>query len=74
MAEKFISMKAATYYAVRLLKYFAIACTIMLLSIVGAVLAWIFVNAIAMIIAVIGIIGSTVLLTIGVSKLYRKMK
>lgn len=70
MVETYVSIKKVTDYAIGVLKYFAIACTILLTSIIGACLAWMFWNAVAMILSIIGMITSTIIITLGMYVLY----
>ena len=75
MMETYVSIGKVTDYAIRVLKYFAVASLILLTSIIGALTAWIFLNAIAMVIAIMGIVASTVILTLGVYELHiRKIR
>lgn len=70
MVETYVSIKKVTDYAIGVLKYFAMACSILLMSIIGAFLAWIFWNAVAMILSIIGMITSTIIITLGMYVLY----
>ena len=56
MIETYVSIGKVTDYAIGVLKYFATASSILLISIVGALLAWIFLSAVGMIVAILGII------------------
>lgn len=70
MVETYVSIKKVTDYAIGVLKYFAMTCSILLMSIIGAFLAWIFWNAVAMILSIIGMITSTIIITLGMYVLY----
>ena len=57
MIETYVSIGKVTDYAIGVLKYFATASSILLISIVGALLAWIFLSAVGMIVAIsVGIV------------------
>ena len=58
MIETYVSIGKVTDYAIGVLKYFATASSVLLVSIIGALLAWIFLSAVGMVIAIIGICGS----------------
>lgn len=60
MIETYVSIGKVTDYAIGVLKYFATASSILLISIVGALLAWIFLSAVGMIVAILGIIVATI--------------
>ena len=66
MIETYVSIGKVTDYAIGVLKYFATASSILLISIVGALLAWIFLSAVGMIVAILGIIVATIVLTLGI--------
>ncbi|PNH20976.1 transporter [Lachnospiraceae bacterium] len=70
MIETYISIGKVTDYAIGVLKYFATASSILLVSIIGALLAWIFLSAVGMVIAIIGIVVATIVLTLGISELH----
>ena len=69
MIETYVSIGKVTDYAIGVLKYFATASSILLISIVGALLAWIFLSAVGMIVAILGIIAATIALTLGIYEL-----
>lgn len=70
MVETYVSIKKVADYAIGVLKYFAVACSILLMSIIGALLAWMFWNAVAMILSIIGMMASTIIITLGMYVLY----
>ena len=70
MIETYVSIGKVTDYAIGVLKYFATASSILLISIIGALVAWIFWNAIGMIVAVVGIVVATIVLTLGIYELH----
>lgn len=70
MIETYVSVKKVTDYAINVLKYFAVAATGMLVSIIIAVAAWFLTNPICMALAVLGIVASTIALTLGIYTLY----
>ena len=65
MIETYVSIGKVTDYAIGVLKYFATASSILLISIIGALTAWIFLSAVGMIVAILGIIAATIALTLG---------
>ena len=65
MIETYVSIGKVTDYAIGVLKYFATASSILLISIIGALMAWIFLSAVGMIVAILGIMVSTIVLTLG---------
>ena len=69
MIETYVSIGKVTDYAIGVLKYFATASSILLISIIGALMAWIFLSAVGMIVAILGIIVSTIVLTLGIYEL-----
>lgn len=70
MIETYVSIGKVTDYAIGVLKYFATASSILLISIIGALMAWIFLSAVGMIVAILGIIVATIVLTLGIYELY----
>lgn len=70
MIETYVSIGKATDYAIGVLKYFATASSILLISIIGALMAWIFLSAVGMIVAILGIMVSTIVLTLGIYELH----
>lgn len=56
MIETYVSIGKVTDYAIGVLKYFATASSILLISIIGALGAWMFWSAVGMIVAIIGIV------------------
>lgn len=56
MIETYVSIVKVTDYAIGVLKYFATASSILLISIIGALTAWIFWSAVGMIVAIVGIL------------------
>ena len=69
MIETYVSIGKVTDYAIGVLKYFATASSILLISIIGALMAWIFLSAVGMIVAILGIIVATIVLTLGIYEL-----
>lgn len=70
MIETYVSIGKVTDYAIGVLKYFATASLILLISIIGALMAWIFLSAVGMIVAILGIIVATIVLTLGIYELH----
>ena len=70
MIETYVSIGKVTDYAIGVLKYFATASSILLISIIGALMAWIFLSAVGMIVAILGIIVATIVLTLGIYALH----
>lgn len=70
MIETYVSIGKVTDYAIGVLKYFATASSILLISIIGALMAWIFLSAVGMIVAILGIIVATIVLTLGICELH----
>ena len=70
MIETYVSIGKVTDYAIGVLKYFATASSILLISIIGGLMAWIFLSAVGMIVAILGIIVSTIVLTLGIYELH----
>lgn len=68
--ETYVSIKKVTDYAINVLKYFAIASSMMLISIGGALLSWVFMNGITMTASIVGMVVSTVVITLGLYELY----
>ena len=74
MIETYVSIGKVTDYAIGVLKYFATASSILLISIIGALMAWIFLSAVGMIVAILGIIVSTIVLTLGIYELHNQKR
>ena len=74
MIETYVSIGKVTDYAIGVLKYFATASSILLVSIIGALLAWIFLSAVGMFIAIIGIVVATIVLTLGICELHTQKR
>ena len=70
MIETYVSIGKVTDYAIGVLKYFATASSILLISIIGALMAWILLSAVGMIVAILGIMVSTIVLTLGIYELH----
>lgn len=70
MIETYVSIGKVTDYAIGVLKYFATASSILLISIIGALVAWMFWSAVGMIVAIIGIVVATIVLTLGIYELH----
>lgn len=69
MIETYVSIGKVTDYAIGVLKYFATASSILLISIIGALTAWIFWSAVGMIVAIVGIVIATIVLPLGIYEL-----
>lgn len=74
MIETYVSIGKVTDYAIGVLKYFATASSILLISIIGALMAWIFLSAVGMIVAILGIIVATIVLTLGIYELHTQKR
>lgn len=74
MIETYVSIGKVTDYVIGVLKYFATASSILLVSIIGALLAWIFLSAVGMVIAIIGIVVATIVLTLGICELHTQKR
>ena len=74
MIETYVSIGKVTDYAIGVLKYFATASSILLVSIIGALLAFIFLSAVGMVIAIIGIVVATIVLTLGICELHTQKR
>lgn len=74
MIETYVSIGKVTDYAIGVLKYFATASSILLVSIIGALLVWIFLSAVGMVIAIIGIVVATIVLTLGICELHTQKR
>ena len=70
MIETYVSIGKVTDYAIGVLKYFATASSILLISIIGALVEWTFWSAVGMIVAIIGIVVATIVLTLGIYELH----
>lgn len=74
MIETYVSIGKVTDYAIGVLKYFATASSILLISIIGALMAWIFWSAVGMIVAIVGIVIATIVLTLGIYELHTQKR
>lgn len=74
MIETYVSIGKVTDYAIGVLKYFATASSILLFSIIGALAAWIFWSAVGMIVAIVGIVMATIVLTLGICELHTQKR
>jgi hypothetical protein len=74
MIETYVSIGKVTDYAIGVLKYFATASSILLVSIIGALMAWIFWSAVGMIVAIVGIVIATIVLTLGIYELHTQKR
>ncbi len=70
MTETYVPIREVTDRVIDVLKYFALSSAVLLISIGGAVAAWILLNIIIMILSIGGIVASTIALTIGIYELY----
>lgn len=74
MIETYVSIGKVTDYAIGVLKYFATASSILLISIIGALTAWIFRSAVGMMVAIVGIVIATIALTLGIYELHTQKR
>ena len=74
MIETYVSIGKVTDYAIGVLKYFATASSILLVSIIGALLEWILLSAVGIVIAIIGIVVATIVLTLGICELHTQKR
>ncbi|WP_440429649.1 hypothetical protein [Phocaeicola plebeius] len=74
MIETYVSIGKVTDYAIGVLKYFATASSILLISIIGALTARIFWSAVGMIVAIVGIVIATIVLTLGIYELHTQKR
>ncbi len=74
MIETYVSIGKVTDYAIGVLKYFATASSIFLVSIVGALAAWIFWGAVGVMVAIVGIVIATIALTLGIYELHTQKR
>ena len=74
MIETYVSIGKVTDYAIGVLKYFATASSILLISIIGALMAWIFWSAVGMMVAIVGIVIATIALTFGIYELHTQKR
>lgn len=74
MIETYVSIGKVTDYAIGVLKYFATASSILLIRIIGALTAWIFWSAVGMIVAIVGIVIATIVLTLGIYELHTQKR
>lgn len=74
MIETYVSIGKVTDYAIGVLKYFASASSIFLVSLVGALTAWIFWSAVGMIVAIVGIVIATIVLPLGIYELHTQKR
>lgn len=74
MIETYVSIGKVTDYAIGVLKYFATASSILLISIIGALTALIFWSAVGMMVAIVGIVIATIVLTLGIYELHTQKR
>ena len=74
MIETYVSIGKVIDYAIGVLKYFATASSILLISIIGALTALIFWSAVGMIVAIVGIVIATIVLTLGIYELHTQKR
>lgn len=74
MIETYVSIGKVTDYAIGVLKYFASAGSILLVSIIGALAAWIFWGAVGVVVAIVGIVIAAVVLALGVCGLHTQKR
>ena len=74
MIETYVSIGKVTDYAIGVLKYFAAASSVLLISFIGALAAWIFWSAVGMIVAIVGIVIATIVLTLGIYELHTQKR
>ena len=70
MIETYVSIGKVTDYAIGVLKYFAAASSVLLIGIIGALVAWVFLSAVGVIVAILGIIVALIVLTLGIYELH----
>lgn len=74
MIETYVSIGKVIDYAIGVLKYFATASSILLISIIGALTAWLFWGAVGMIVAIVGIVIATLVLPLGIYELHTQKR
>lgn len=74
MIETYVSIGVVTDCAIGVLRYFAAASSILLISIIGALAAWMFWSAVGMIVAVVGIVLATIVLALGFCELHTQKR
>lgn len=74
MIETYVSIGKVIDYAIGVLKYFATASSILLIGFIGALSAWIFWSAVGMIVAIVGIVIATIVLTLGIYELHTQKR
>lgn len=74
MIETYVSIGKVTDYAIGVLEYFAAASSFLLISIIGALAAWIFWGAVGVIVAIVGIVIATIVLTLGIYELHTQKR
>ena len=74
MIETYVSIGKVTDYAIGVLKYFATASSILLIGMIGALTAWVFWGAVGMIVAIVGIVIATIVLTLGIYELHTQKR
>lgn len=74
MIETYVSIGKVTDCAVGVLEYFAAAGSVLLISIVGALAAWLFWGAVGMIVAIVGIVLATFVLALGICELHTQKR
>lgn len=74
MIETYVSIGKVTDYAIGVLEYFAAASSILLISIIGALTAWIFWGAVGLIVAILGMVIATIVLTLGVYEFHTQKR
>ena len=74
MIETYVSIGKVTDYAIGVLKYFATASSFLLMGMIGALAAWLFWGAVGMIVAIVGIVIATIVLTLGIYELHTQKR
>lgn len=74
MIETYVSIGKVTDYAIGVLGYFAAASSVLLISIIGALTAWVFWGAVGMVVAIVGIVIATIVLTLGIYELHTQKR
>ena len=74
MIETYVSIGKETDYSSGVLKYLATSSSILLISIIGALTALIFWSSVGMIVAIVGIVIATIVLTLGIYELHTQKR
>jgi hypothetical protein len=66
MIGAYVSIGRVADYAIGVLEYFAAAGSVFLISVIGALMAWMFLSAVGVIVAILGMIVAPVVLALGI--------